>query len=116
MIPKTNEGRMGAVNGMRPDGRVDRTTIQSMEVSRMYALPPVHYQTNTIVCAHSVALHHFFLFYQVWTGTTFALAACMLAEGMPDEAFRTAKGLCRSIYGDLGYWFQTPEVTPPFSV
>jgi non-lysosomal glucosylceramidase len=47
---------------------------------------------------------------QAWPGTTFALAACMMGEGLVDQAFITAAGVCGSIYEDLGYWFRTPEV------
>jgi len=46
---------------------------------------------------------------EVWTGTTYALAACMLQEGMRDEAFQTAYGIYRMGWEELGYWFQTPE-------
>jgi non-lysosomal glucosylceramidase len=46
---------------------------------------------------------------EVWTGTTYALAACMLQEGMRDEAFKTAEGVYRTGWEELGYWFQTPE-------
>jgi len=69
-------GMLGAVNGMRPDGRVDRTNLQSQEV---------------------------------WTGTTFMLAAAMLIEGMDDEAWAAAKGIVDTTYSTKGYWFQTPE-------
>ena len=69
-------GKMGAVNGMRPNGQVDRTSIQSREV---------------------------------WTGTTYALAAAMIQEGMREEAFETAKGIYDVTYHERGYWFQTPE-------
>lgn len=69
-------GKMGAVNGMRSDGRVDTTCLQSQEV---------------------------------WTGTTYALAATLLHEGMESEAWETAKGIVESTYEELGYWFNTPE-------
>ncbi len=69
-------GERGAVNGMRPDGRVDRTCMQSQEV---------------------------------WTGTTFTLAAAMLQAGLTEEAFATARGVYLSVYRDYGLWFQTPE-------
>ena len=46
---------------------------------------------------------------EVWTGTTYALAACMLQEGMREEAFKTAQGVYRMGWEELGYWFQTPE-------
>jgi len=69
-------GNMGALNGVRPNGRPDFTSMQSSEV---------------------------------WTGTTYGLAATMLHQGMPDEAFETAKGVIFSTYETLGYMFQTPE-------
>jgi len=46
---------------------------------------------------------------EVWTGTTFGLAALMLGEGMKDEAFRTAWGIYHTTYETKGYWFRTPE-------
>jgi len=46
--------------------------------------------------------------HEVWTGTTLGLASFMLAEGMHDEAFTTAKGIYAVVYG-RGYWFRTPE-------
>ncbi|KAL6074486.1 Non-lysosomal glucosylceramidase, variant 2 [Balamuthia mandrillaris] len=46
---------------------------------------------------------------EVWPGVCFALSACMLQEGMPEECFRTAHGTYRTIYHDWGFWFQTPE-------
>jgi non-lysosomal glucosylceramidase len=70
------DGEMGAVNGMRPDGRVDTSCMQSQEV---------------------------------WTGTTYAVAAAMIQEGLMDEAWDTAKGVAHMTYTELGYWFQTPE-------
>ena len=46
---------------------------------------------------------------EVWTGTTFGLAALMLGEGLKDEAFRTAWGVYHTTYETKGYWFRTPE-------
>lgn len=69
-------GAYGAVNGMRPDGRVDTSSTQSQEV---------------------------------WTGTTYALAAAMLQLGLDAEAFITAGAVAGQTYGGLGYWFMTPE-------
>jgi len=46
---------------------------------------------------------------EVWTGTTFGLAAEMLSEGMKDEAYKTAWGLYHVTYERYGYWFRTPE-------
>lgn len=70
------EGELGVVNGMRPDGRVDTMCMQSQEV---------------------------------WAGTTYAVAAAMLQEGLEEEAWETAWGAVNAIYEELGYWFQTPE-------
>jgi non-lysosomal glucosylceramidase len=46
---------------------------------------------------------------EVWVGTTFALAGELMAEGLRDEAFQTAKGIHHVVYVDKGYWFRTPE-------
>jgi non-lysosomal glucosylceramidase len=75
-VHRFGQGRMGAVNGMRPDGRIDRTSMQSQEV---------------------------------WSGTTYALAAGMLYEDLHEAAFQTAWGVYNMTYNNTGYWFQTPE-------
>ncbi|MGH9513287.1 MAG: GH116 family glycosyl hydrolase [Terriglobales bacterium] len=46
---------------------------------------------------------------EVWTGTTFGLAALMLSDGMKDEGYRTAWGVYHTTYETEGYWFRTPE-------
>jgi non-lysosomal glucosylceramidase len=69
------DGLMGAVNGMRPDGVIDRSSEQSQEV---------------------------------WTGTTYALAALMLGRGLTEEAWETASGAAKVTY-ERGLWFRTPE-------
>jgi non-lysosomal glucosylceramidase len=75
-VMRLHKGEMGAMNGMRPDGKIDRTSLQSQEV---------------------------------WTGTTYALAAALLQAGLKQEAFKTAEGVCKTTYYRSGYWFQTPE-------
>jgi non-lysosomal glucosylceramidase len=45
---------------------------------------------------------------EVWTGTTYALAAFMLHRGMVAEAWATAWGVYYVTY-NRGYWFRTPE-------
>lgn len=45
---------------------------------------------------------------EVWTGTAYLLASCMLHEGMVDEAMDTARGVYETCM-KLGFWFQTPE-------
>lgn len=46
---------------------------------------------------------------EVWGGTTFALAALMLGDGLKDEAYRTAWGIYNVTYEKKGFWFRTPE-------
>ena len=46
---------------------------------------------------------------EVWTGTTFGLAALLLSEGMKDQAYHTARGIFHVTYETKGYWFRTPE-------
>jgi non-lysosomal glucosylceramidase len=46
---------------------------------------------------------------EAWTGTTYALAAAMLHEGLVEQALRTAWGVVETTYQRKGYWFQTPE-------
>jgi non-lysosomal glucosylceramidase len=46
---------------------------------------------------------------EVWTGTTFGLAAFMLSDGLKDEGFKTAWGIYHTTYETKGYWFRTPE-------
>jgi non-lysosomal glucosylceramidase len=47
--------------------------------------------------------------HEVWVGTTFAVASEMLAEGMREQAFKTAWGVYHTSYETKGYWFRTPE-------
>ncbi|HEY1014542.1 MAG TPA: non-lysosomal glucosylceramidase [Herpetosiphonaceae bacterium] len=47
--------------------------------------------------------------HEVWTGTTYALAALMLQEGLDAEAWRTAWGVYNVTYVTKGFWFRTPE-------
>jgi non-lysosomal glucosylceramidase len=46
---------------------------------------------------------------EVWTGTTYALAAAMIQRGLLEEGFKTAWGIYHMTYEKMGYWFQTPE-------
>jgi non-lysosomal glucosylceramidase len=75
-VMKFAGGRMGAVNGMGPDGHLIHSNEQVQEV---------------------------------WTGTTFGVAALMLSDGLKDEAYRTAWGVYHTTYETQGYWFRTPE-------
>ena len=75
-VQKFEDGEMGAVNGMLPNGAVETSSMQPQEV---------------------------------WTGTTYSVAATMLYEGLREEAFNTAHGIYKMTYETLGYWFATPE-------
>jgi non-lysosomal glucosylceramidase len=46
---------------------------------------------------------------EVWIGATFGLCGEMVAEGLQQEAFSTAKGIYDVVYEKKGYWFRTPE-------
>jgi non-lysosomal glucosylceramidase len=46
---------------------------------------------------------------EVWTGSTFSVASTMIAEGLKDEGFATAKGVNNVVWRDKGYFFRTPE-------
>jgi non-lysosomal glucosylceramidase len=46
---------------------------------------------------------------EVWTGSTFSVASTMIAEGLKDEGFATAKGINNVVWRDKGYFFRTPE-------
>ena len=46
---------------------------------------------------------------EVWTGTTYALAAFMIHAGLVDQGMKTALGVYNTTYKDRGYWFRTPE-------
>ncbi len=46
---------------------------------------------------------------EVWTGTTFGIASHMIAEGMREQGFATAKGVYNVVWRDRGYFFRTPE-------
>jgi non-lysosomal glucosylceramidase len=58
---------------------------------------------------HPITLEHNQQVGEVWTGTTMALAALMLNDGMKDEAYKTLWGIYHTTYETKGYWFRTPE-------
>ncbi len=46
---------------------------------------------------------------EVWTGTTYALAAFMIHLGLVEQGLKTAFGVYNMTYKERGYWFRTPE-------
>jgi non-lysosomal glucosylceramidase len=75
-VLKFQQGQMGAVNGMYPNGKVVVISEQGSEV---------------------------------WSGTTYMLAAHMLYRGLTEQGWGTAYGVYRYVYEDYGMWFRTPE-------
>jgi non-lysosomal glucosylceramidase len=78
-VLKFADGEMGAANGMNPDGTEIAAELANEQVG------------------------------EVWGGTTFSVAALMLADGMKDEAYHTASGVYKVVWEKQGYWFRTPE-------
>jgi non-lysosomal glucosylceramidase len=70
-----NDGQMGAINGMNPNG----TPVDNDQGS------------------------------EVWTGTSYMLAAHMLYRGLDEEGWGTAYGVYKYTYETGGLWFRTPE-------
>lgn len=66
---KVKEGTRGAVNGMKPDGTLDVSALQSFEI---------------------------------WPGVTYAVAAAMIQEGMPEVGFKTAQGIHETAWSEKG--------------
>ncbi|XP_008548504.2 non-lysosomal glucosylceramidase [Microplitis demolitor] len=46
---------------------------------------------------------------EMWTGVSYALAALMIHEDMLEEGLRTAEGVYRTVWEQIGLGFQTPE-------
>ncbi|KAG2312367.1 hypothetical protein Bca52824_023924 [Brassica carinata] len=48
---------------------------------------------------------------EVWAGTTYSVAACMIQEGQKEKGFQTASGIYEAVWSDRGLScsFQTPE-------
>jgi len=51
---------------------------------------------------------------EVWSGTTYALAALLGHLGLWDEAWQTAWGIYHTTYETRGLWFRTPEAWDRF--
>ncbi len=81
-VMKIKEGKIGAINGINPDG----TMLPENEIWKLNT------QSN-----------------EVWTGVTLALASYMDMMGLKEEALKTAYGIYSVVYEKKGYWFRTPE-------
>lgn len=80
-VKKFEDGQMGAVNGFMP-GEGDNQGMPD----------------NASMQSE-----------EVWVGVTYALASCMIQEGMMEEAMATAGGLYTSMTEKIGLAFETPE-------
>uniref|UniRef100_A0A8C5NJ34 Glycosyl-hydrolase family 116 catalytic region domain-containing protein n=1 Tax=Junco hyemalis TaxID=40217 RepID=A0A8C5NJ34_JUNHY len=98
-------GTMGAVNGMRPDGVPDTSSVQSNEVwvGVVYSLAATMIQEVRREDAAAAAV----LTRLCAVGVLMVLFP--LVQGMVEEGFRTAEGCYRTVWERLGMAFQTPE-------
>lgn len=96
-------GAMGAVNGMRPSGLPDTSSLQSDEVwvGVVYALAATMIQEVGDVGGGGRA--------GVQDASLTDWASSRLAQGLVREGFCTAEGCYRTVWERLGMAFQTPE-------
>ncbi|CAM9631050.1 unnamed protein product [Chrysoparadoxa australica] len=118
-VKKFGDGVLGAVNGMRPNGTIDNTCLQSREV----------WTGVTYGCAAAM-LHEAAVALEGLPNTAAApsLSPTRMYDLDPDgydsarrqaarkqgqylrvAAFETIRGLHESGWNDLGYWFNMPE-------
>lgn len=81
-VKKVGGGKIGAINGIRPDGEL-------LPYSKIWKN---NTQSN-----------------EVWVGVTFGLSSLMELRGLKSEAMKTAYGIYNMVYKKKGYWFRTPE-------
>lgn len=81
-VKKIQEGSIGAINGINPDGSL-------LPESRIWKL---NTQSN-----------------EIWSGVTLALASLLYIKGFKEEAMEVARGVFNVVYDKKGYWFRTPE-------
>lgn len=96
---------MGAVNGMRPDGIPDTSSVQSNEVwiGVVYSLAATMIQEvsgNAAPALPSTCSLH---------SMSVLMVLFPVLQGMVEEGFRTAEGCYRTVWERLGMAFQTPE-------
>ena len=100
------QGKLGAVNGMRPNGYVDNVCLQSVEVCFFCFKIIIIILLLLLLLLLSFLFLFPFLFFsfpsQVWTGTTYGLASTLIQEGLVEEGFRTAWGIVNTTYETKG--------------
>lgn len=94
-----NGGKMGAVNGMMPDGNVDSFTVQSEEV-----------WTGVTYALSSLMISHVSFLLGIIVMTSYIMLMIRVCfQGMYEEGFNTAKGIYNTVYNNIGMAYQTPE-------
>ncbi|HET9741573.1 MAG TPA: non-lysosomal glucosylceramidase [Terriglobales bacterium] len=88
--------------------------MQHLALQHVFDYNVMKFQNGTMgaingIGANGQPLHENEQVEEVWTGTTFGVASHMLAEGMRDQAFKTAEGVYNVVWKDRGYFFRTPE-------
>jgi len=90
-----------------PDDRVDSAlksiyahNVQQFQGGQLGAVNGMH-PDGTVEAGEQAA--------EVWSGTTYLLAAHMLYRSLDEEAWGTAYGIYQHVYETGGLWFRTPE-------
>ncbi len=100
--------------GLSGLGDIVPSSMQVSALKKIYALNVLKFAGGEMGAVNGIAADGTIItsneqVQEVWTGTTFGLAALMLADGLSDEAFHTARGIFHTSYESKGYWFRTPE-------
>lgn len=99
------DGQMGAVNGMRPEGVPDRSSVQSDEVwvGVVYGL------AATMIHEVGQTSSHIIRFQIKQNFQLSPNKSLGISQGLVEEGLRTAEGCYRAVWERMGMAFQTPE-------
>lgn len=99
------DGQMGAVNGMRPEGVPDRSSVQSDEVwvGVVYGL------AATMIHEVGQTSGHIIRFQIKQNFQISPNKSLGISQGLVEEGLRTAEGCYRAVWERMGMAFQTPE-------
>jgi non-lysosomal glucosylceramidase len=95
-------------------GRIVPESASKLALQRVYDFNVMKFEGGQMGAINGIGadgslLHQNPQVEEVWTGTTFSVASHMIAEGMTQEGFATAKGVNNVVWRDRGYFFRTPE-------
>eukprot|EP01038_Epipyxis_sp_PR26KG_P012239 gene12239-16403_t len=113
-VIKFGDGKMlGAVNGMRPSGRIDNCSLQSREVwtGTTYGLSAGMLSEASANNAARMKIHLLAKQHQeehLPTGANELLSASECEE-LVTMAYETSRGIHDAGWQEFGYWFATPE-------